>query len=167
MTNRFLSLLFFAFCSFNLFAQNSANLPVVIPPSPNATALAKFADVPINEYNGLAEISVPFYTIKVGNELSLPISLGYHSGGVKVSEIASWTGLGWSLNAGGVITRSVNGNADEATNGYLNGYVNIPYGSCLEGQEAYTFGYQVAVAKIVDTEPDVFFITLMEGLESL
>lgn len=54
-------------------------------------------------YTGVPNISVPLYSIK-GRELELPVELNYHAGGVRVEEIASWVGIGWSLNAGGVIT---------------------------------------------------------------
>ena len=83
-----------------------------VPPTPNAAALGEFGDIPVSHHTGVPNISVPIFTVTEG-ELSLPISLDYHSSGVKVDEISSWVGLGWSLNAGGVITRTVQGKADE------------------------------------------------------
>lgn len=83
----------------------------VIAPSPTAAALGKYGNIPVNLYNGIPNISVPLYTIKEGS-LELPISLSYHASGVKVYENASWVGMGWSLNAGGIITRSIRGQDD-------------------------------------------------------
>ena len=83
-----------------------------VPPSPNAAGLGKYAEIPVSYSTGIPQISIPFYTIETGN-ISLPISLSYHSSGVKVEEEASWVGLGWSLNAGGVITRVVKGIPDD------------------------------------------------------
>jgi hypothetical protein len=81
--------------------------------SPNAAALGKFGDTPVSYHTGVPEISIPVYTVQEGS-LSAPVTLSYHSAGVKVDEVASWVGLGWSLSAGGSITRTVNGGPDEA-----------------------------------------------------
>ncbi len=42
-----------------------------------------------------------------------PFSLSYHTGGIKVDEAASNSGLGWALLGDGVISRSVVGRPDE------------------------------------------------------
>jgi hypothetical protein len=81
-------------------------------PSPNAAALGKYGDIPVNSHTGVPSISVPIFTVEEG-DLKLPISMSYHASGIRVSEVASWVGLGWSLSAGGMITRSVNGGPDE------------------------------------------------------
>lgn len=81
-------------------------------PSPNAASLGKFGDIPVSYHTGTPEISIPIYTLKQGN-LSLPVSVSYHSSGVRVSDVASWVGLGWALNTGGMITRSIHGGPDD------------------------------------------------------
>lgn len=90
----------------------------VIPPSPDVSALLKHIDFPVSHYTGTPQISVPIYTIKM-NSFSVPISLSYHASGIKVDETASWVGTGWSLNAGGVISRTVRGVPDEITGAAL------------------------------------------------
>lgn len=92
------------------FAQ--ADLPKIIQPSPTAASLGKYAEIPVGYHAGIPSISVPLYTITEGT-ISVPISLSYHASGIRVSEKSSWVGLGWSLNCGGVITRSVQHVPDE------------------------------------------------------
>src|SRR5690554_53112 len=82
------------------------NLPQII--SPQAYEFTKYGDVPVNTYTGVPNISVPLYEIEAAG-LNIPISLSYHSNGIKVSEEASWVGLGWTLNAGGSIVQVVKG----------------------------------------------------------
>lgn len=97
-------------------AQTVSNeLKQVIPPSPNTASLGKYGDIPVGLYTGIPNINIPLYEIKNGS-LSLPVSLSYHSSGTKVEEIPSSVGLGWTLNAGGVIGRSVRGLPDELGN---------------------------------------------------
>ena len=62
------------------------------PPSANAASLGKYGDIPVSYHTGVPGISIPIYTVKQGN-LSLPVTLSYHSSGIKVDELASWVGL--------------------------------------------------------------------------
>ncbi|WP_143473681.1 hypothetical protein [Flavilitoribacter nigricans] len=97
-----------------------------MPPSPSAAAITKYVDFPVNYYSGTPQISIPIHTLS-GKGISVPVSLSYHAGGTKVDEVASHVGLGWSLNAGGVINRTVRGFQDEELDGYLNRGANVPY----------------------------------------
>lgn len=84
----------------------------IIPPSPNVSSLIKYNDISVNHLNGLPDISFPLYVVKEGF-LSVPITLSYHGGGIKVNEWASNMGLGWTLITGGVISRTAYGHPDE------------------------------------------------------
>lgn len=100
-------------------AQSNAN-NTIIGPSPNAAAFDKFGDVPVSAYTGIPNIDIPLYTL-TNKEAHVPISISYHAGGIRVSEEASRIGLGWVLNCGGVINRSLRGVDDfMPTIGYLN-----------------------------------------------
>ncbi len=107
--NTRLLLLGLIFFSFNL--SVAQELPNVISPSPTAASLAMYADYPVSKYSGVPNINIPLTSINLGN-YTLPISISYHSSGIKVGQEASWVGLGWALNAGGAITRQVRGKDD-------------------------------------------------------
>lgn len=79
--------------------------------APNAASFNKYIDNPIGLYNGTPEVNVPLYTLKDGS-IEIPITLRYNTSGIKVNEEASWVGLGWNLNVGGVITRQPVGGID-------------------------------------------------------
>ena len=110
---QFLLVLIVSTQCFAQFPDALDNLRNVMPPSPNSSAFAQYGNWPVNLFTGVPSISVPVTTVK-GRTTSIPISLSYHAAGNHVGDVASWVGLGWSLNAGGVITRSVKGLNDEA-----------------------------------------------------
>ena len=81
--------------------------PYLVPPGPETASFLQYGQIPVSYSTGIPDISYPIYTIRSGS-LTLPITLNYLGGGVKVTDQASWVGLGWLLNAGGVIHRSIN-----------------------------------------------------------
>lgn len=91
--------------------KESTHIKSLIPSSPQAASFGKYVDVPVSAYTGTPNINIPIAAVR-GRTLSLPISLSYHHKGLQVEGQASQVGLGWSLAAGGVISRSVKGEVD-------------------------------------------------------
>jgi len=114
-------ILFIVFLSLQLTVNcqsNSPFTPKIVPPSPNAASLGKFGDIPVSPYTGATDVSIPVYTIEAKG-VSVPVGLSYHTGGIRLAEEAGWVGLGWTLNAGGMISRTVN-DKDDFAGGYYN-----------------------------------------------
>ncbi|WP_418124398.1 hypothetical protein ACNFU2_07000 [Chryseobacterium sp. PTM-20240506] len=93
-------------------------VPKILPPSPNATSIAKFVESPVSYYRGSANIGIPLISVDTG-DIPLNVSIQYDTKGIRVGEVASSVGAGWSLSAGGLITRQVRQRPDEYTRGYL------------------------------------------------
>jgi len=90
----------------------------ISPLSPEVAGFMQYGNVDINYYTGSPSINVPIHVLQ-GKYISLPISLNYTGGnGIKVSELASSTGLGWNLQYGGAVSRQVQGLPDQSTGSY-------------------------------------------------
>lgn len=168
-----LLIIFFGFNS-NIYCQNSTvaelNIPNHSPHSPEVANLAKYSEIPVNLYSGLPNIGIPIYTIKT-QELDLQIGLSYHGGGNKVNDVASWVGLGWTLNAGGQIYRVVKQLPDDAKNAgfiYTDQLVeNTTDLQTLKKIDSYhgnfNYGSQLmhaALRGMIDFAPDEFYYNL-------
>ncbi|PWK15752.1 YD repeat-containing protein [Arcicella aurantiaca] len=138
----------------NLANTNNPYVPNNIPPSANAASLGKYGDSPVSYYTGSASTTINLYNI-VSKDLSVPLSISYHHGGIKVEEEASNVGLGMSGNFGGVVTRTIKGLDDLKNKG-------IPFHPLPADPENDTYfksniddpswGFPG-----VDTEPDIFY----------
>ncbi|SNS77716.1 YD repeat-containing protein [Ekhidna lutea] len=95
------------------------------PATPNAASLGSYGSFPVDLSNGAVNVNIPIYTFSNG-DLSVPISMSYRTTGLRVNQTETWLGLGWDLNAGGVITRSVMGLADEEVLNKNSGLVQYP-----------------------------------------
>lgn len=157
----------------SLEGNRSSSLPnfTKSPPSPEVANLGKYGDIPVGLRTGTMSYSIPIYTIQL-KELSVPISIDYHSSGIKVNELASSVGLGWALNAGGVVTSSINGYDDLTHNGWRTGQFMFPQNLGIpfktDGWDPYLVSdnwmtdphYDMllkATTGEFDSEPDLFF----------
>lgn len=143
-------------------------MPQFTPKAPNVAGLISAIDIPVSLYTGIPDISIPIYEIDAG-EVKIPITLSYHASGIRVAQEASWVGLGWSLNVGGVVSRTIKCGDDfyEVAQPYIhegyytetgietpreNGYIQRYYydGEFFHGKN-----------KLVkDSEPDIFYYTM-------
>ncbi|HTF16617.1 MAG TPA: hypothetical protein VK658_01020 [Chryseolinea sp.] len=122
-------------------------IPQPVPKSPNSAAIDKYGDYQVSHYTGLPAISIPLFEAKSG-PLSFPVTLNYHAAGHRPMDIASWVGLGWSLN-GSQVTRSVNGTPDEYH--YFTHPLNPSPSNCT------SFYYLKGLAEGgADAEPDIY-----------
>jgi len=90
----------------------SAQQTPIVFPSPTASTLLGNIRENVDLYTGNLNVYIPIYNLK-SYEIEVPIGLSYSSSGTKVDAIASSTGMGWSLNAGGSIARVMHGLPDE------------------------------------------------------
>ena len=81
-------------------------------PSAEVANLGTFGTIPVGHYTGTPNISIPLYTITVGN-INIPIQATYHTANVKPHTPPSCLGIGWALSVGGYIARNVRGVQDE------------------------------------------------------
>ena len=84
-------------------------------PSPTAASLGRYGDFGVSSFTGSPNISVPIYEFDVRG-LKLPVSLEYDATGIMPNSLPSWAGQNWTLNVGGVITRTMRGEYDEWKN---------------------------------------------------
>ena len=155
----------FLFGGYLAFGQEiTLDLPKIFPASPEAANLGRFGEVPVNTSVGMAEFSVPIYTIKE-YDFDLPISLSYQHNGLVVDQIPGHLGMGWSLDAGGMITRQVRGRPDEGPAGYIGTQMTglnkvIPYiQNTLPSAERNEMNIMVSEG-ILDTQPDKFVVNV-------
>ncbi len=155
--NSFL-ILFFSFFYFTFVSGQEEIDPAsrILPPSPTASAIAKYQDLAVGLHTGTPSLSIPIHTLQ-GDGIDVPISISYHGGGVKVDEVSSWVGIDWSLLAGGIISRTVMGQPDEGPNGFRD----------IDGLP-YPFQYTAEVLDLIynvgsdfhaipyDSQPDMF-----------
>lgn len=158
----------------NLYSQNQdIAYPHIVPMSPNAAEFAKYSDTPVSYYSGTPNINIPLYEIDVDG-FKLPINLNYHASGIRVDQEATWVGLGWSLNVGSSISRTVKSADDFLMNWdrnyprILKGYYDAPDISANLDNHYEVNGYLNCAAffgspeydLIYDPEPDIFYYNL-------
>jgi len=159
LLNTFLFLQF-AICAKSINITKQAD---PVPVSPNASSLGIFGAIPVGHYTGIPDISIPIYEINLDGK-KIPISLSYHASGIRVNQEASWVGLGWALNACGMISRQVQDGIDfgpAMSYDTRTGYYYAPRLSTYFGyNDDYTKVTDISAfaddMETTDTEPDLY-----------
>lgn len=122
---KLLVLLAFAHAGTLLFGQVA---PVNNVSSPEVASLGLYGNIPVSLSTGTPSVSVPLHEFSMG-KYSLSMNADYHLADVKPDNQGGPLGIGWSLVAGGYITRTVRGDADElcGTDGVAHGYYSYAY----------------------------------------
>ena len=150
---KYLVILISLLLSVNLKAQVGVSSPSEpVTPSASAGSFGKYADIPVNLYTGTPSVSIPIYSLSEG-PLSHSISLSYHAAGNRVGDVASSVGLGWNLNAGGIVTRVVQGIPDDKNSSNLLGY----FASRLQVSQSFAWRRDAAQGK-KDAQPDIYTV---------
>lgn len=168
-------------CATPLFSQQGNGFINQLPDYPNisspmAKSFQKYIDHPVNLYNGTPDITIPLLELKDG-DISLPLALRYNSSGIRADEEASWVGLGWNLNAGGIITQSIVGECDYNDTEYAtlvnylglsdwkiyNDYEAISYNEALQNKLRNYFNSPGQLYHSGKMNPDVFYFSYPGG----
>lgn len=145
---------------FYAFTSKGQDLTPVIPPLPEAAAIANFSLSTMNYSNGTPNINIPIHTMAV-KALSVPIALTYNPSGIKVEEEASMAGLGWTLQYGGLISRTVKGLPDDIDEkGYIHTTKTVQWMHSNWTQIESNAANQEALEGYNDFEPDDFTVSI-------
>lgn len=133
-----------------------------LPSSAVTSATARNIDIPVDLSTGRATVQIPLCMAGPSN-MQIPLTLSYQTSGIKVTDIATWVGLGWDLSAGGKITRVVRGYPDEK--GYLVPGMNTSLQFLLDVQKNWDYGifdsyYDKQSKEYLDGQPDVFYFEI-------
>ena len=133
------------------FSQEPNNINSFTPDESSKSISSGFST---DYYSGRLNYSATLTTVSISG-MKFPIGLNYSGGGNRVQDISGSTGLGWSLSAGGQITRAVNGLPDEVQYGYC--------GAQRTGGGNYGAMNKTYIQNITDgtydSQPDQFFFS--------
>jgi hypothetical protein len=146
--------------------QISLERPKLTSTAPQAASAQKYMDYPVDHSVGIPDISIPLYEIRMG-DLTLPITLSYHSSGMKPKEHGGRVAKNWSLKAEPSVSRSIKGIADDAItpwqeSGYFekNNRPAIPIPEWWKRDKEMVRRY---IDKEWDAESDIYYYDLNPG----
>lgn len=149
---------------------HAQDMPPTRIPTPTAAGICRYGDVPVSYYTGTANICIPIYST-TQRGVRLDVQLNYDSSGHLVNSLPGNVGHGWTLQAGGAITRVMKVNYDEYggnINPRLsnNNYFNPATRNTIANLDRYLEEPNTSYADILqyssfDMSPDVFIFNFM------
>lgn len=154
MKKKYLQLLLLILIKSSLiYSQTADYTPKIFPSDPSVQLFNKYIEQPVSLNTGLIDVSIPLYNFKEYG-IEMPIMLNYYTGGIRVDEVASEVGLGWTLRAGGSISRAVKAKPDDSPTGYMYSPFTVQQASI--GIHTVEFNNELQELESRDYEPDSF-----------
>jgi len=125
------------------------------PQTPNAASLGVYGNEPVSLYTGKISPSIQLTTVNLNN-YSMNIGLSYNYNGFKPEVIPGAAGMGWALNAGGVITRTIRSFRDEENGGYSDPDTQLNLRNISSNSELNAFS-SLVVKGNYEAKPDIFY----------
>ncbi|HEX2844926.1 MAG TPA: DUF5977 domain-containing protein [Chitinophagaceae bacterium] len=132
------------------YGQRFEQVVGILPSAPNASAINKYGGININLNKGMISHGYPLYELKM-KDITVPFSLNYAANGLRVDEYASRVGFNWTLEAGGVVSRTVYGHPDEGSQ-----RLEMPASGPQIDTAFYNFLTKATGGASYDPQPDVF-----------
>lgn len=127
------------------------NIPRPVPPS--VSSMMRYVDHPVDLCYGLAKVEIPLFEIVEG-DIRIPVTLSYHSSGLRAKEYSGWVGLGWTLHCAPSVSCSVQGRPDSKS---------TFQSTTPSGYEYNEFLWELTLPRSnYDTEPDVYYYRLLD-----
>jgi len=129
-----------------------AKMGEVLPNAPNTAAIEKFGGVDIEMNTGVVKKMIQLRPFTSG-KVTVPLSLGFSSMGLKVNEHPTRVGVGWHFSGAGLISRVIYGNDDLIAERYVPNVFIQP-----NEEETYTttYAYKLNNEGNRDASPDIF-----------
>lgn len=129
-----------------------AKMGEIIPPAPDASAIARYGGVNIELNTGSVNKAIELKALS-NKSLSVPISLFFKSNGLNVNQFPSRVGMGWAISAGGQISRVIHGQDDLIRVRYVPNFTVVP-----NDEDPITTNYCWNLVRNgdKDSEPDIF-----------
>ena len=128
----------------------------IIPPAPTAATVVEQQMPRPSLLTGAVDFALPLYTVEVDG-FSLPISLQYHTNGIKVYDDPGLLGYGWSLLPALRVTRTIMGRPDELSEDVTKNLASFT------SQDRWKLAFRCMSALVsnrADSQPDIFSIAL-------
>lgn len=129
--------------------------PSFFSTSPNVASLGTYGLIPINLSTGSPNINIDLLKFSTRGK-DYNISLSYSLSSVKPETPVAWTGLGWNLNVGGAVTRSVNGLVDESRGVTRDRQCYYDYFNKFDNDTWYNADQSNGILDIKNDPPDMF-----------
>jgi hypothetical protein len=95
-----------------------AKMGEILPNAPNTAAIEKFGGIDIEMNTGVVKKMIQLRPFTSG-KVSVPLSLGFSSMGLKVNEHPTRVGVGWHFSGAGLISRVIYGKDDLIATRYV------------------------------------------------